>query len=145
MSLPSFVPRLFSFGVIGIAGFLTDSAVLTAGLKLGTGPYWGRLLSYLCAVTVTWALNQRFTFAERGGGPALPQWAKFAISQLSGGAVNLGVYGTLIRTSGLFASHPVMAVGVGAVCGMTINFLAAQRFVFNATKPASAPGVRCES
>jgi putative flippase GtrA len=123
--------QLFSFGVIGCLGFLVDTLVLYLAIFLGTGLYLGRALSYLAAVTVTWALNRRFTFAQRGDGTALSEWAKFSVSQLSGATINLGAYAALVHTSRYCAQHPVVAVAVGSVAGMIINFTVARRYVFS--------------
>jgi hypothetical protein len=71
-------------------------------------------MSYLCAVTATWALN------------------------LSGGAVNLLVYGTLVRTNAFCATHPIVGAGAGLIAGLVVTFEAAQRFVYNA-RGALAP------
>ena len=123
--------QLFSFGVIGCLGFLVDTLVLYLAIFLGAGLYLGRALSYLAAVTVTWALNRRFTFAQRGDGTALSEWAKFSVSQLSGATINLGAYAALVHTSSYCAQHPVVAVAVGSVAGMIINFTVARRYVFS--------------
>jgi putative flippase GtrA len=127
--------RFISFGVVGAVGFLVDSGALYAAIYLGAGKYAGRLISYLCAVTVTWALNKRFTFADQAHGPLLRQWARFAASQLSGGAVNLLVYSALVHSNEFCAQHPVVAVGAGSIAGLVVNFIAAQRFVYNAARP----------
>jgi putative flippase GtrA len=126
--------QIFSFGVIGCVGFLVDTLVLYTAIFLGSGLYLGRLLSYLAAVTVTWALNRRFTFAQRSGGTSLSEWAKFSVSQLSGATINLGAYAALVHTSRYCAQHPVVAVGVGSVAGMMINFAVARRYVFGAAR-----------
>jgi putative flippase GtrA len=125
--------QLFSFGVIGCIGFLVDTLVLYLAIFLGSGLYQGRVLSYLAAVTVTWALNRRFTFARRNGGKALHEWARFSVSQLSGATINLGAYAALVHTSPYCARHPVIAVAVGSVAGMMINYVVAHRYVFRST------------
>jgi len=131
--------QIFSFGVIGCIGFLVDTLVLYIAIFLGSGLYWGRVLSYLAAVTVTWALNRRFTFAQRNGGNALSEWAKFSVSQLSGATINLGAYAALVHASRYCAEHPVVAVGVGSIAGMTINYVVAHRYVFRPAAESSRP------
>lgn len=123
--------QIFSFGVIGCIGFLVDTLVLYVAIFLGSGLYLGRVVSYLAAVTVTWALNRRFTFPQHSGGKPLSEWAKFSVSQLSGATINLGAYAALVHTSRYCAQHPVVAVGVGSVAGMMINFAVARRYVFS--------------
>jgi hypothetical protein len=51
------------FALIGTLGFLVDSTVLQAALNIGKlDPYSGRLVSFLVAVTFTWAMNRYFAF-----------------------------------------------------------------------------------
>ena len=52
--------QFLRFGLVGTAGFVVDAAALTAAMAwLGLGPYGGRVVSYLAAVTFTWAMNRR--------------------------------------------------------------------------------------
>src|SRR6476469_6404288 len=62
--------ELLRFGIVGVAGFVVDAAVLTAAIALGLGPWLGRVLSYLAAATATFALNRAWTF--RGAASAQP-------------------------------------------------------------------------
>jgi len=128
-----------SFGVVGGIGFLVDSGVLYAAIAAGCGLLSGRVISYLCAVTVTWALNRKFTFATRTPAPMIQQWARFAVFQLSGAIVNIGVYAALVNTSAYCAAHPIIGVAAGSIAGMGVNYVAAHRFVFNAGQPALRP------
>jgi putative flippase GtrA len=122
--------QMISFGIIGVAGFVVDTLVLYAALYLGLGLYAGRGVSYLAAVTFTWALNRRYTFERRENIGSFGQWRRFALSQLSGAAVNLGIYSSLMRVSPYCASHPVIGVAAGSLTGMMINYVAARRFAF---------------
>ncbi|HME41162.1 MAG TPA: GtrA family protein [Steroidobacteraceae bacterium] len=125
------VAEILSFTVIGGAGFVVDTSVLYAALYLGLGLYAGRVISYLAAVTFTWALNSRYTFKQRATDISrFRQWQRFAVSQLSGAVINLGVYGGLVRMSRYCAEHPVIGVAVGSLMGLMANYLAARRFVF---------------
>jgi putative flippase GtrA len=127
--------QLLSFAVVGAVGFVVDSTALVGALHLGLGPYLGRLVSYLASVTTTWALNRRFTFARSPGqatrGGLAAQWARFALSQLSGATVNLSSYALLVYAVGVVARHPVIGVAVGSLAGMFTNFTAARRYVFS--------------
>src|ERR1700759_2618767 len=51
------------FAVIGALGMPVDWAVLQLMVHWGTGPYVGRVISWFCAATFTWAGNRYFTFA----------------------------------------------------------------------------------
>ena len=125
------VAEILSFTLIGGAGFVVDTSVLYAALSLGFGLYAGRVISYLAAVTFTWAFNSRYTFKKRPTATSrFKQWQRFAVSQLSGAAINLGVYGGLVRMSRNCADHPVIGVAIGSLMGLMANYLAARRFVF---------------
>ena len=131
--------ELLRFGVVGIAGFVVDAAVLTAGIALGTGPWLGRILSYLAAASTTFALNRAWTFraagrlAGRAG--AARQWGLFLLVNLVGFACNYGTYAALLAGVPLVATHPVLGVAAGSLAGLLGNFVLARRFVFSDGKP----------
>jgi putative flippase GtrA len=122
--------QMISFTIIGAAGFVVDTVVLYAALYLGLGLYAGRGVSYLAAVTFTWALNRRYTFERRENTELFGQWRRFALSQLSGAVINLGVYSSLVRMSPYCAVHPVIGVAAGSLMGLMVNYVAARRYVF---------------
>jgi putative flippase GtrA len=122
--------EIFSFTVIGAAGFGVDTSVLYGAIHLGFGLYVGRGISYLVSVTFTWALNSRYTFKQRVTSGRFGQWQRFALSQLSGAVINLGVYSALVAMSSYCAAHPVIGVAAGSLSGLLVNFAAARRFVF---------------
>lgn len=131
--------QFLSFAAIGVVGFLVDSSVLYLGIELGLGLRWGRLVSYLVAVTATWALNRRFTFgASRRR--VVVEWARFSTTQLAGAAVNLGTYFALVATSGLVAHFPVLGVAAGSLAGLAVNFAVARAFVFGPQHARSRSG-----
>lgn len=125
------IGQMLRFGVVGGVGFLVDAGVLTLALALGLDKYGGRVLSYLAAVSTTFALNRIWTFRERrGGDTALArQWARFAALNLVGFAANYGTYALLVSQTAL---HPVLAVAAGSLAGMGFNFILSRRYVFRA-------------
>jgi putative flippase GtrA len=122
--------QLFSFALIGVAGFVVDTSVLYAAIFVGLGLYVGRAVSYLAAVTFSWAFNSRYTFKKHDVANRFVQWRRFLISQLSGATINLGVYAALIRASRYCGQHPVIGVAVGSLAGLLVNFIAARLYVF---------------
>jgi putative flippase GtrA len=122
--------QLVTFGLIGVAGFVVDTSVLYAAIYVGLGLYAGRAVSYLAAVTFSWAFNSRYTFKRHDVADRFLQWRRFLISQLSGAAINLGVYAGLIRASRYCGQHPVIGVAVGSLAGLLVNFVAARLYVF---------------
>lgn len=122
-------PQMLTFGLVGVAGFLVDTATLYAMMYVGVGIRAGRIVSYLTAVTTTWALNRRYTFRRPSGHSWLAEWTRYSTSQIGGAAVNLGLYYLLIR-SAFVAGHPVIGVAAGSLAGMLVNFELAKLFVF---------------
>ncbi|WP_236552541.1 GtrA family protein [Belnapia sp. F-4-1] len=125
--------ELLRFGTVGVAGFIVDAGVLTAGIALGTGPWLGRVLSYLAAATTTFALNRAWTFrASRREGGLGRQWLLFLLVNVLGFLCNYGTYAALVAGVPLVAAHPVIGVAAGSLAGLAANFLMSRRFVFGA-------------
>lgn len=124
------------FGTVGVAGFGVDALVLTGAMLLGSGPYLGRVASYLAAASTTFALNRAWTFRGRAAQPVARQWTRFLAVNLAGFGVNYGTYALLVANAALVARSPVLGVAAGSLAGMTGNFLLSRWLVF-----AGPPGV----
>lgn len=123
--------QLARFALVGVIGFLVDAGTLQAYLALLPGHFFsGRAISYLAAASTTWALNARFTFGQQTRAP-LAQWGRFLLFNLSGGAVNYGVYAILVASVPLVESHPAIGVAAGSLSGLGVNFAVSRRFVFH--------------
>ncbi|CAK0772043.1 GtrA/DPMS transmembrane domain-containing protein [uncultured Gammaproteobacteria bacterium] len=123
--------QFIKFGMVGVIGLAVDTAVLYALIYgASAGPYGARILSFLAAVTTTWALNRCFTFRGDHPDPVHHQWAKFIVANSLGGLINYGVYAGLIASGDPFAAHPVLAVCAGSLAGMFFNFAASKKLVF---------------
>lgn len=119
------------FALSGIAGF-----VVNAGIVYGLtnffhwGPIFAQMLAFSCAVTVTWLMNRRITFAHK----ASPNWLRelmlFVTANSIGALVNNGVYVALVLTVSIFHDQPVLAVAVGSLAGLGFNFSASRAWVF---------------
>ena len=122
--------RVLSFGLAGIAGLVTDAAVLA--LTIGwMGPYWGRALSFIAAVLCTWALNRRTTFRDRPSRYSLAgELGRYFAAMCLGGAVNYAVYAVLLNVLGSDGLAPFAALAVGSLAGMAINLTLAHYAVF---------------
>ncbi len=128
------------FGVVGTVGFLVDAGVLTLGLQAGTGPWFGRVLSYLAAATVTYGLNRMWTFRAAGGSRSTArEWALFLLLNLVGFACNYGTYAALIAGVPYIRDQPVLAVAAGSLAGMGANFFLSRKYVFRVRHGAAAP------
>ena len=126
---PTIRQSFLRFALVGVAGFIVDASVLTLALSLGADFYTGRLCSFFCAVTATWYMNRIYTFASRDP-RLLREWGRFVSANAVGGLINYATYALLVTTVGLFASHPIAAVGVGSVAGLMWNFTVSHNLVF---------------
>ncbi|TCZ57994.1 GtrA family protein [Roseicella aquatilis] len=121
---------MLRFGLVGVVGFVVDAAVLTLGIMLGSGPWLGRVLSYVAAASTTFALNRIWTFRRTTRVRPVLQWALFLAVNLVGFAFNYGTYALLIAFVPVVAAHPVLGVAAGSLAGMVGNFVLSRRFVF---------------
>lgn len=121
--------QFIAFSIVGTIGFVVDTGVLYGALALGFGYYYGRVVSYLCAATVTWLLNRRFTFKSTGQNKRR-EWARFVVLNLAGFAVNYGVYAACLAADPIFIAHPVLAVAAGSIAGLFVNFTINKYLVF---------------
>ncbi len=127
---PGVFGQFLKFGVVGVVGFLFDTATVYASRGL-LGIYGAGLLAYAVAATVNWALNRAWTFRGRGRpGAAHRQWLLFMMANLAGFGLNRGTFALLVTFVPLCAAEPVLAVAAGAVAGMLVNFGLNRRVVF---------------
>lgn len=123
--------RLLKFAAVGVIGFAVDASVLhVLALEFGADLYTARVASYLCAATTTWWLNRRWTFASRAPG-IIQEWARFVSVNLGGGIVNYTIYAVLVALSEWFTAHLAVAVAIGSLSGMIVNFKGSEKLVFN--------------
>ncbi len=124
--------QLVQFALAGTVGYFVDASVLLLAAP-HFGPYMGRVISFLAAVLTTWLINRSLTFRhQRGDGPMHHEVALYALTALGGGAVNLASYSLLVYLFELSALWLPVAVALGSLAGMTVNFWLNRRFVFTA-------------
>lgn len=123
------------FAAAGVAGLAADVLLLYLALALGLGWYFGRALSFLGAVWVTWRLNRRYTFDVAGAASSWMEWWRYLLAMAGGGLVNYAVYSAavwLLRDWPLLPALLLapLAVAAGSLAGMVLNFASAKFFVF---------------
>lgn len=59
------------------------------------------------------------------------EWARFVSVNLGGGIVNYTVYALLVALFDWFTAHLTMAVAIGSLSGMIVNFKGSEKLVFN--------------
>ena len=119
---------------VGAIGFAVDASILTA-LVVGWGqdPYRARGLSFAIAVTVTWYLNRRWSFAPRANQRKTAEYARYVAVQLTAAIINLSVYTACLKINPVLRSYPALPLAIGSAVALVLNYLGARYFVF--TKP----------
>jgi putative flippase GtrA len=127
--------QFLRFALVGTAGFLVDWAVLSMALAiLGLDFYTGRLLSFLCAATFTWAANRQFTFRLADKDKPGRQWRRFVAVNLVGGLMNYGIYVALVYSLAVAQSWPVIGIAAGSIAGLAWNYTGSRLLVFNKSR-----------
>ncbi|HVO03104.1 MAG TPA: GtrA family protein [Candidatus Cybelea sp.] len=136
------IPRIpwqfVRFGVVGVLGFLVDAGLLRELLAAGLGYYGGRAISFLAAATTTWILNRSFTFRRDARPRTHPaaEWFAYVGLMLIGGGANYGVAALAYESVDLVRQHPEIAVALGSLAGMAINYWSAKIMIFERRSPS---------
>lgn len=126
---------LVRFAIIGALGMPVDWGILQLMVHWGTGPYWGRVVSWLGAATFTWIGNRYFTFRAsraRGAGATAGEWLRFLAANAIGGLANVGLYSVLVRYAPPPFSDLTVALVCGVALGLVFNFTLSRLVVFRA-------------
>ena len=131
------MPPKLVFAIAGTVGLLVDYGVLQFLVSVLRVPVYGaRVLSFLAAVTATWLINRHFTFSERKPGPPhLLEWLRYLGSSLLGGAANYAAFALAVANSPFIRAHLILAVAVGSLAGMFVNYLLYSKYVFGQARP----------
>jgi putative flippase GtrA len=116
--------------LVGSIGFVADATVLHLLVGRGWDAYLGRLASFLCAGTVTWALNRRFTFQMPPGRRLHREWTRYLALNGIGAGINYAVYAACLLTLDVVRAHLVLGVAAGSVAGLGFNFVACNLWLF---------------
>ncbi|MHB1937800.1 MAG: GtrA family protein [Acidobacteriaceae bacterium] len=117
------------FALIGAAGFGVDGGLLVGLHHEGLALLPARLLSFSVAVTVTWALNRRYTFPTRRG-RALPEWRRYALVNGIGALLNLGGFFALLGRFPAWRATPLVPLALAAAVALVFNFWASRQIAF---------------
>ncbi|TLP39621.1 GtrA family protein [Arcobacter arenosus] len=123
--------QIIKFGIIGTIGFCVDASVLVIGVNLFLFSIESsRLISFLCAVFVTWLLNRTFTFSRNQAFSKRKEYILYLIIQSIGAFLNYGIFMMLIYLNGFFEKYLIVSLGISALVAMFFNFFMLRRFVF---------------
>lgn len=124
--------EMMSFLAVGAAGFVIEAVILTGLTQFAEwSPWHARIPSFLTAVLVTWALNRRHTFADRGLQRTSLEAFFYAAIQGGGALVNLGIFGAALAFAPALARFPVIPLAIGAVGGFAFNYFVSSRLLYS--------------
>jgi len=119
------------FGIVGSTGVVVDLAFyLSVQAIFLVDHKIARAISFVGAASWNWAFNRLITFTHREKMSKLIQWPAFLMTSSLGFAVNWGTYVTLTSYVPFFGMHKIMALLIGVLMGMGLNFMMARLFVF---------------
>ncbi len=124
--------QFLQFAFAGTVGFLVDAGVLMM-VHHWLGAYFGRLVSFACAVLTTWLINRSLTFRNQiSDQPLHQEFSRYFLTTLVGGAVNVACYSLMVYGLALSVRALPLAVAVGSLAGMLVNYWLSRSFVFTA-------------
>ena len=123
------------FTISGVLGFGVDALTLYTIMTLGNSFYIGRTLSFISAASFTWWFNRRYTFsASSSNAPSWNEWLRFLIAMSIGGMVNYFSSIWSYQSFELVRDLPILALALGAIAGMAINFFSARAVLYKIPK-----------
>ncbi|MFV1992697.1 MAG: glycosyltransferase [Acidiferrobacterales bacterium] len=126
-----FLSEFFQFAFVGATGFVIDLSLYLAFQSLfGIQHIFARGLSFWGAVSWNWAWNRVLTFSNRKKTRKRIQWPAFVLTSLVGFAFNWGTYFILTKYVPFFQAHHILALIVGVLIGLGLNFTFARLLVF---------------
>lgn len=123
------------FVLVGGAGFCIDGGLLSLLMHSGWEIFPARSVSFILAVTSTWALNRFWTFevARRMG--MRREYTSYIVTQVLGAVINLAIFFILIKLYPLLRSTPLIPLAFGASIALVFNYTVSKKYVFEkATK-----------
>jgi putative flippase GtrA len=120
---------LLKFAAVGTLGYLADASILLAGVKgLHFAPVPARIFSFICAASLTYHLNRRFTFRRRTG--SLGRWLTYLAATATGAVINILIYRAWLLHAGTDAMDLVVGSALGSVTALFFNYFASALFAF---------------
>jgi putative flippase GtrA len=124
--------QIFQFGLVGVAGFATDAAMfllLTQGLGVGVLP--ARVMAFVPATVVTWALNRWLVFRTTGSSRRKrDEYLRHFGIQSIGIGINFAVFYVAVQLQLGVHSAQLVPLALGSLAAMLFNYAGAKKFVF---------------
>ena len=132
--------QFIRFCIVGTIGFIFDAGTLHILVNdINVNLYTGRVVSFLVAATVTWALNRNYTFkVDRKANRT--EWVCYVAFMMVGAVINYGAFAVCITWWEIARAQPWLAVAVGSLAGLGVNFTTSRLLVFRVPATRSLPG-----
>lgn len=128
--------EMLSFLAVGGVGFVVEAIILTSlTLYAAWSPWQARIPSFITAVLITWALNRRHTFPDRGLQQRSTEAFFYTAIQGGGALINLGIFGVCLALLPQLARVPVIPLAIGAVGGFAFNFVLSSKWLYSRLRP----------
>lgn len=122
--------NFIKFCLVGSIGFIVEAIIIeTIKFLLPIFLIYVRLLSFPCALLVTWILNRMFVFESKNS--KTKEIIKYTFIQTTGAFLNIAIYTTLLITNSFFKEYPVIALGIGSGVALISNYTFSKFWVFN--------------
>ncbi len=123
--------RYAAFALAGTVGFGVDAGLLLVlNTLLGVDPALARIVSLVLAVSATFLINRRYTFAAEGG-DAASIGRDYVRYWLVAGAMAFANYLVFVLiVVALPALPPVLALCVASAVAMVFSYVGYERFAF---------------
>jgi dolichol-phosphate mannosyltransferase len=119
------------FGLVGSTGVVIDLAIYLAVQSVFSIDHkTARAYSFVGAASWNWALNRLITFTHRQKMSKRIQLPAFVLTSSLGFSVNWGGYVMMTTYVPFFDENRILALLIGVLLGMGLNFMAARLFVF---------------
>lgn len=132
--------QLLLFGIGGVLGFIVDAGVLQI---LVSGFAWdrfsARLISFLCAATVTWLFNRNLTFQGTRNHSRFGEWWRYIVAMSGGFACNFAAYSALVLGFNVDGAHLPLAVAAGSFAGFGVNYFASRYWIYRKSAQPPSP------
>ncbi len=125
------------FAGVGLIGFAIDAALLRVGLGLGLTAASARVISLICAMQVTFAINGLVVFRCLTARKFARQWFGYMTTNRFGNFCNYWIFVTLVSTHWRVVSNPYLALIAGAATAYLINYAGARLLVFGKGRAAA--------
>lgn len=118
------------FACAGVFGYVVDVTVTLLFSPL-TGEYLARAPAFIAASTSTWLINRKLTFSGRETEKGLfSEWLHYMSLMLGGLLINYIGYAVVIYLLPRGVVSIAVAVGIGSLLGMTVNYLTSSKYLY---------------